>query len=146
VSGAIFRGEEVLLVQRSRAPSIGVWSLPGGHIEPGESAVEALTRELMEETGTRARLGGIADAVDVIRRDGEGAVIFHRVILVFYGIWLGGEPRAASDASAVMWRHPRAIAGLEATAGLADVIERAWLRLRGDESRSSRASAYKGFC
>ena len=135
VSGAIFRGEEVLLVRRGRAPALGLWSLPGGHIEAGETAREALSRELMEETGIRARLSGVADAVDVIRRDDGGAVIFHRVIVVFYGIWLAGEPVAGDDVSAATWRHPSQIAGLETTPGLAAVIERAWQRCRDDPGR-----------
>ena len=66
VSGAIFQGERVLLVRRARPPALGLWSLPGGHIEPGETAADALLRELMEETGVKGRLGGVADAVDVI--------------------------------------------------------------------------------
>src|SRR5262249_19102285 len=78
VSGAIFRGGQVLLVQRGRAPAKGLWSLPGGHIETGETAAEALVRELMEETGITARLDGVVDAVNVIKRDDDGAVIFHR--------------------------------------------------------------------
>jgi ADP-ribose pyrophosphatase YjhB (NUDIX family) len=130
VSGAIFRDGEVLLVERAKPPTIGLWSLPGGHIEPGETAAEALLRELAEETGIRARLCGVADVVDVIRRDGEGgSVSFHRVIVVFYGIWLGGEPAAADDVSAVIWRRPSDIAILRTTPGLADVVSRAWTRL-----------------
>jgi ADP-ribose pyrophosphatase YjhB (NUDIX family) len=132
VSGAIFRGGEVLLVQRSKAPALGLWSLPGGHIEPGEAAVDAVHRELREETGVEARLGGVTDAVNVIRRDEGGAVIFHRVIVVFYGLWISGEPIAASDVSAAQWRQPQEIPALETTAGLQEVVRRAWLRLRSD--------------
>ena len=136
VSGAIFRGDEVLLVERAKAPALGLWSLPGGHIEAGETAPDALHRELAEETGIVARLGGVADVVDVVRRDEDGAVSFHRVIVVFYGIWLAGEPRAQSDVSAVMWRRPADIAGLPTTPGLAGVIDRAWMRLAAEGVRS----------
>jgi 8-oxo-dGTP diphosphatase len=133
VSGAIFRsGGEVLLVRRAKAPAEGLWTLPGGHIEAGEQAEDALRRELREETGVEARLGGVADAVNVIARDADGAVIFHRVIVVFYGLWINGEPRAASDVSAAEWRHPGEISALSTTPGLQDVVRRAWLRLRSD--------------
>jgi ADP-ribose pyrophosphatase YjhB (NUDIX family) len=132
VSGAIFRGEEVLLVKRGQAPASGLWSLPGGHVEPGETAAQALARELMEETGIIAKLSGVADAVDVIRRGDRGEVIFHRVIVVFYGMWLSGEPRAASDVSAAMWSSPQALAALKTTPGLAEVVTGAWLRHQAD--------------
>lgn len=132
VSGAIFRGEQVLLVRRARPPALGLWSLPGGHIEPGEAAAAAVLRELMEETGVEARLGGVADVVDVINHDGSGAISFHRVIVVFYGIWTGGEPLAGSDVSAAEWRHPGEIPSLAVTPGLPDAVQRAWLRLGAD--------------
>ena len=50
-SAAIFRGSTVLLVQRSKGALRGLWSLPGGHIEAGETARAAAVRE---------RLGRIA--------------------------------------------------------------------------------------
>jgi len=126
VSGAIFRDGRVLLVERAKPPLMGLWSLPGGHIEPGETAREALLRELREETGLSARLGGVADAVDVIRRDGRGAVLFHRVVVVFYGVAEAGEPLPASDVSAAMWRRPDELSGLATTPDLARVVARAW--------------------
>jgi 8-oxo-dGTP diphosphatase len=132
VSGAIFRGEEVLLVRRAQPPALGLWSLPGGHIEAGESAADAMRRELLEETGVEARLGGVADAVDVIGRDEMGAVSFHRVIVVFYGAWGAGDPQPASDVSEAQWRHPREIPALPCTTGLLDIVRRAWLRLVSD--------------
>jgi hypothetical protein len=73
--------------------------------------------------------------VDVIRRDAAGAVIFHRVIVVFHGLWLAGEAAAASDVAAVMWCALGAIGALETTPGLAAVIEEARRRaLDGDSA------------
>lgn len=125
VSGAIFREEEILLVKRGREPARDLWSLPGGHIELGETAQDAMHRELAEETGIVARLFGVADAVDVVMRDRAGAVTFHRVIVVFGGVWLDGVLRAGSDVAEAVWLHPSSIAGLAATAGLAASIEKA---------------------
>ena len=44
---------EVLLIQRARKPYFGMWSLPGGRLEPGETAEQAAEREILEELGLR---------------------------------------------------------------------------------------------
>ena len=50
------RGDDVLLIRRGRPPRQSEWSLPGGRIEPGERAVDAALRELLEETGVTAEI------------------------------------------------------------------------------------------
>lgn len=50
-SVALLRGGQVLLIQRARAPWEGAWSLPGGRLEPGETAEDCAARELREELG-----------------------------------------------------------------------------------------------
>jgi len=56
-SAAIFRGSEVLLIQRGKeGPLRGLWSFPGGRIEFGEPARDAVLREVREEAGVVARL------------------------------------------------------------------------------------------
>jgi len=51
VSAALFDGDRVLLVQRKNPPYQHYWSLPGGRMTTGENAVEAIQREILEETG-----------------------------------------------------------------------------------------------
>lgn len=53
VGGLLVRDERLLLCRRSpdRAVLPGVWDVPGGHVEEGESPGECLTRELHEELG-----------------------------------------------------------------------------------------------
>ena len=63
---AVFRGNEVLLVERAKPPRAGLWSLPGGHIEPGETASAAAAREVLEETGIAATIAGLLDVQDVL--------------------------------------------------------------------------------
>ena len=53
VLGIIEHGKRILLVQRSNPPDAGFWGFPGGKIEPGETIVEAITREVQEETSLR---------------------------------------------------------------------------------------------
>ena len=131
VSAAIFREGRVLLVKRRHPPAAGVWSLPGGHIEPGETALDAVHRELREETAITARIAEIAGLRDVIHRNDSGELIFHRVVIVFCGDWLSGEPEAGDDAAAAGWYDPGALAGLATTEGLAEIVRSARLKLAG---------------
>ena len=125
VSAVVFRDGRVLLVQRAKLPLRGVWSLPGGHIEPGERAMAAAHRELAEETGVAADLKGVADAVDVVLRREDGSLRAHYVLTAFYGLWLSGEPVAASDAMDARWVVPVTLDAFELTPGAADVILKA---------------------
>lgn len=96
-SAAIFRGQDVLIVERGKGAMRGLWSLPGGHIEPGERAMAAAIREVREETGIDAVLLGLVDVHDVVVEDGRGGLSAHYVIAVYFGRWLGREPVADGD-------------------------------------------------
>jgi len=133
VSTAIFKDGLVLLGQRSKPPLRGVWSLPGGHIEAGETKAEAAARELLEETGVIAELHGIADVVDVILRNDDGALRAHYILTVFYGDWRSGDPSPADDCTGVQWANPHALGSLNLTEGTADIIHRA-LRLLDEKN------------
>lgn len=94
---AIHRGR-LLLVRRGRGVARGAWSLPGGRLEPGESLVEGVVRELWEETGLTVRVVGLCG---VAERRSEGA---HYVICNHWVI--ASDPDAATagdDALAVAW-------------------------------------------
>ena len=125
-SAVLFRGEAVLLVERDRGPSEGLWSLPGGSIEAGETAEDAARREAHEETGLVAHISGLAGVYDIIDRDEAGTVVLHYVIATYFGRADDGEPRARHDVRAARFV---ALDGLEAipmTQGTRFVIEEAW--------------------
>ena len=120
VSIAVWRGGQVLLAQRGKQPSKGLWSLPGGHVELGETLEEAALRELMEETGVEARVEAFSHFLDIIRRGEQNHVEVHYVIAVFRARWTAGEARAGDDAAAVQWRSPDMLHDLDMTPGTAD--------------------------
>ncbi|OYX57093.1 MAG: phosphohydrolase [Brevundimonas subvibrioides] len=89
------KGDEVLLIRRGTPPRMGEWSLPGGRIEPGERAVDAALRELVEETGVEARILGLIDVVDGIFPEAGR----HYVLIDYVAEWTGGEAVAGDDAA-----------------------------------------------
>jgi 8-oxo-dGTP diphosphatase len=67
--GAVVRsGGKLLVIRRGRPPGAGLWSLPGGRVEPGESDEQALRREVREETGLEVSVG---ELVGTVERDAD---------------------------------------------------------------------------
>ncbi len=123
---AVWRGKDVLLVQRAKPPLKGIWSLPGGHVEFGETLEDAAHRELFEETGVEAEIAGRVDLVEIIRADDAGRLDRHFVVAVFAARWLSGEARAGDDAMDVRWAKLDALSEIAMTEGTAEVIRRSW--------------------
>ena len=121
VSAILMDGNRLLLVKRGCEPNKGLWSLPGGSIEPGETAREAVAREVAEETSLQVEAGRVAGVRDVIVRDGD-LLRFHYVIINFLAHVIGGELKAASDAADARWFEPEELRELPTTEGLLDSL------------------------
>ena len=131
-SAAIFRNGTVLLGERGKGALAGMWSLPGGHVEPGEQVAGAARREVFEETGVVAEILGLVDLHEVIRRENpEGEVSWHYVIAVHYGLWRTGEPMPASDCRATRFVALDALHSVPLTEGAETIIRRAHRLLGG---------------
>jgi 8-oxo-dGTP diphosphatase len=94
---------EIVLIRRGKAPRQDQWSIPGGHLEWGESLHDAIVREVLEETGLAVEIAGLIDTVDLIARDESGEVTRHYVLIDFAARVVSGELRAGSDAADARW-------------------------------------------
>jgi ADP-ribose pyrophosphatase YjhB (NUDIX family) len=99
----------VLLVRRRRPPSAGSWSLPGGHVEPGESLDAAIQREVLEETAVRARVV-CALCVVPVAREGYAYAIHEHLLMPLDPA--GPEPQAGDDAADARWVDPEEAAAM----------------------------------
>jgi len=126
VSAAIFRRGQVLLVKRARPPVTGVYTLPGGVVEAGETLRDAVMREVLEETSLTVDPVALAGHRDVVVRDEEGRVHRHFVVLPFAARWVAGEFTPSEELAEGFWMNPREIAGLRTTDGLPDIVARAF--------------------
>lgn len=122
VSGAIFRDGRLLLVRRAHMPALGVYTLPGGRVEFGESLHQALHREIAEETALQVEIIGLAGWREVLPGPRGGG---HYVILSFAACWLAGEPRLNEELDDVLWRDPSNLGDLTTTDGLGDIVRAA---------------------
>ncbi len=103
VGVVVYKGDEVLLIQRGKPPRSGQWSLPGGVQELGETVRQAAHREVREETSVEIELLGLVDVIDSVRHDAAGKVRFHFTLVDMAAEWRAGEPRAGDDAAAAEW-------------------------------------------
>lgn len=103
VGVVVWRGDEVLLIERGKGPRTGGWSLPGGKQELGETVRETAHREIREETAVEIEITGLLDVVDMVRKDGAGRVQFHYTLVDFTAEWVSGEAVAGTDAAAARW-------------------------------------------
>jgi len=107
----------LLMIKRGRDPAAGLWSIPGGRIEPGESDAEALVREMLEETSLTVQVGRLLGRV---RRPGlDGAVIDIRD---YTATVTGGTLCPGDDAADARWVAAGDMDSLEITDGLIEAL------------------------
>jgi ADP-ribose pyrophosphatase YjhB (NUDIX family) len=127
--GAVITDEHgrLLLIKRGHAPGAGLWSLPGGRIEPGETDAEALVREMREETGLTVQAGPL---IGTVRRPAAGGDVLD--IRDYAATVTGGTLRAGDDAAEARWVGPGEMEELPTTDGLVEALT-GWgvLRPRG---------------
>jgi ADP-ribose pyrophosphatase YjhB (NUDIX family) len=130
VGAVVFKGGEVLLVRRGQEPAKDSWSLPGGLVELGETMEAAIQRELMEETGIRVCLLGVAAVLERIFPDPDGRIAYHYVLVDFLCDYLDGALTPGSDITAARFVPLSGLPEFDLPQFTADVIHRAWEQKR----------------
>ncbi|KIZ39703.1 MULTISPECIES: NUDIX hydrolase [Rhodopseudomonas] len=121
-SAAIFRGQELLLVRRARSPAKGVYSLPGGRVEYGESLAQALHREVAEETALTIEIVALAGWREVLPGPVHAG---HYVIMSFAARWIAGEPVLNDELDEFRWLAPDGLGAFKTTEGLSEIVHAA---------------------
>lgn len=103
VAAIVLRGDDVLLVQRGREPAKGLWGLPGGMLELGETVAEGVRREVLEECGVEVEIGPLVGVFEPMQRADDGRLRYHYVVLDYLARYVGGELQAADDADDARW-------------------------------------------
>jgi ADP-ribose pyrophosphatase YjhB (NUDIX family) len=116
-SVAIVRQHDLLLIQRNRPPSEGLWTLPGGRLEVGETAEQCAIRELKEELG----LDVFALRPLIVLRHGQ-----YKLQTFATQAYDGEIVADTSEIRDWRWLRPAQLGRLTTTPGLKDVVEAAF--------------------
>lgn len=83
VGAVVQLNDRILLIRRANDPGKGLWSIPGGLVEVGETLREAAKREVEEETGVAVEIDDLLDVIENIVQDESGRVKFHYILVDF---------------------------------------------------------------
>jgi 8-oxo-dGTP diphosphatase len=117
--GAVIKDDQgrLLLIKRGHEPGAGLWSLPGGRIEPGETDAQALVREMREETGLAVEAGPLLGSV---RRPAPGGDVLD--IRDYTATITGGTLRPGDDAADARWVAVSELPRMPITEGLVEAL------------------------
>ena len=131
-SAAVIRDGRVLIVRRGGTFGRGIYTLPGGVVESGETLTDAVSREVREETGVAIEPVALAGYREMIMRDDDGKTVRHFVIVCFAARWVSGQPVPdMTEIAEAAWRWPAELDGLKTTEGLGEIIADAMPALLG---------------
>ena len=123
VGAIVLEKGEMVLVRRDREPALGLWSLPGGKVEWGETLREAVVREVHEEAGIDIDVEGVAGFLERIIPDDDGEVRYHFLIVDFWARPRSRDLKAGDDVSDARWVPVGELAEMHLTPGLYEFLQ-----------------------
>ncbi|WP_321494506.1 NUDIX hydrolase [uncultured Desulfobacter sp.] len=122
VGAVVFKDNKVLLVKRGNPPARGVWAIPGGSVELGETLQQAAEREIFEETGIIIQAGKPIFSFESILRDDKNRIRFHYYIVDLEASYVSGELTAGDDALDAGWISKEKLSSLNVTSATRDLL------------------------
>jgi len=133
VGGVVIENGRALLIKRGSEPLLGQWSIPGGTLELGESLLEGVARELLEETGLQVKVLDMIEAFDRIFRDpaapdpgNRDRPRYHYVIVDYLCRRIAGEAKAGSDVTDIAYATEEELERFHMTSTATRVVRRAF--------------------
>ncbi|HWZ96187.1 MAG TPA: NUDIX hydrolase [Candidatus Dormibacteraeota bacterium] len=133
VGGVLIENSKALLIRRGSEPLLGQWSIPGGTLELGETILEGVARELLEETGITVRVLDLIEVFERINpysppesRDTSQRPRFHFVIVDYLCEKISGEAKAGGDATNVAYATEEELPKYEMTETAMRVLRKAF--------------------
>ena len=133
----------ILMVERGRPPSQGMWALPGGLLDLGEPVRAGVAREVLEETGAEIEIVDLVDLFESIHRDATGRIRYHYVVIDFWAHYRGGDVAAADDVDDAAWVLVTKLDDLPMEEETRRVVRKAHARWRQANGREGAAPSWR---
>jgi ADP-ribose pyrophosphatase YjhB (NUDIX family) len=124
VGAAVCWNGRALIVQRGKAPSKGVWTVPGGAVDLGETMRQAAAREIWEECSIRVEVGEVLGILDNIIRD-ETGIRYHYAIVDFAAQYVSGDLTPSDELMDAAWVLPAELDAYHVPARAQEVLLKA---------------------
>jgi ADP-ribose pyrophosphatase YjhB (NUDIX family) len=133
IGGVLIENGKTLLIRRGNEPLLGQWSIPGGTLELGETLIEGVAREMLEETGLAVRVLDLIEVFERINpyhhadtRDPQSRPRFHFVIADYLCEKIGGEVSAGGDATDIVYASEEELSSYGLTETATRVLRKAF--------------------
>lgn len=130
VGAIVVSSHGVLLARRDKDPGEGLWSIPGGGVELGETQEEAIVREVFEETGVKCKVLELINTADLITPDEHGKIEYHFILNHYLAQALTESVRPETADGEVSWFHPDYLPSDMASEAIIQLIQSAYPRIK----------------